>query len=395
LPFSSPAIQFPFSIAATQVPFSIPTTQVPFSIPATQVAFSIPVTQVPFSIPATQVPFSIPATQVPFSIPATKVPFSTHATQLSMSNRPIRDAPSAAKRPRTLSVPQRKKSSLVPATNSMTFVPHLSISSFLISPEEKREGQHLLSQALSYVTQKNVIEAENIGMLKPFKLLVAETSHASAEQSNIVYMDILDENADSDETMLQIAEKLLEDMHCCDHDGYVIVVGDGKTYDHLLKIKRVYGEPLKKLLIFPGDWHTLKNYQLVLMKIYYHCGLKEQAKASGFRAETLSSLEKCSNFKRTHYFLLSVWEATYRCMVKEYLQQSPLTNLSTRISNEVQHLQKHPAEILGSITIILNTCGFTDDFRTYTSRMAALDDTWKFWAQFVVEDCFAYISLWL
>jgi hypothetical protein len=29
--------------------------------------------------------------------------------------------------------------------------------------------------------------------------------------------------------MLQVAGKLLEDMHSCVHDGYVVVVGDGKT----------------------------------------------------------------------------------------------------------------------------------------------------------------------
>lgn len=61
----------------------------------------------------------------------------------------------------------------------------------------------------------------------------------NSEVSNIVYLDILDENADSDETMLQVAENLLEDMESIDHDGYVVVVGDGKTYDHLLNLKRL------------------------------------------------------------------------------------------------------------------------------------------------------------
>ena len=85
-------------------------------------------------------------------------------------------------------------------------------------------------------------------------------------------------------------------------------MGDGKTYQHLLNIKQQYGIALEKLIIFPGDWHILKNYQPILMKVYYQ----------GISA-TLKSLEACSNFKRTHIFLLQVWEAIYREMIHTYI----------------------------------------------------------------------------
>ncbi len=73
--------------------------------------------------------------------------------------------------------------------------------------------------------------------------------------------------------------------------GYVILVGDGKTYQHLIEVKNIYGVLFKKLLLYPGKWHILANFQPVLMKIYYYAGLKQLAQASGFRAETLRSLE--------------------------------------------------------------------------------------------------------
>ena len=76
----------------------------------------------------------------------------------------------------------------------------------------------------------------------------------------------------------------------------------------------MYGSDLDWLTPFIGDWHLLSNHQSVLMKVYYDAGIKELAESAGHRGETLTSIHRCSSFKRTHTFLLQAWEALYRHM---------------------------------------------------------------------------------
>ena len=92
-------------------------------------------------------------------------------------------------------------------------------------------------------------------------------------------MELVDENPESKQTMAQIAEDLTDTFGKGSQQGWVMLVGDGKTYKHLMSIKNQYGSALQKLL--PGDWNILKNFQPVLMKVYYHVGWRELAKSSG------------------------------------------------------------------------------------------------------------------
>ena len=53
-------------------------------------------------------------------------------------------------------------------------------------------------------------------------------------------------------------------MYTSEQSGYMLLTGDGKTYEHLMNVKRLYGDSLNKLLIFPGDWHTMLNFKDIL-----------------------------------------------------------------------------------------------------------------------------------
>ena len=65
---------------------------------------------------------------------------------------------------------------------------------------------------------------------------------------------------------------------------------------------------------------TVQLPESILMKVYFEVGLKDLARATRFRAETLASLVNASNLKRTHEFLMQVWETMmYRHMFNPYV----------------------------------------------------------------------------
>ena len=216
------------------------------------------------------------------------------------------------------------------------------------------------------------------------------------QASHVHYMELINENHDSDKTMSLVAEEALEKFEEKVQEGWIVLVGDGKTYQHLMNIKTMYGKALDKLLIFPGDWHILKNFQPVLMKLYYNTGLRELAKISGFQGATLTSLEGCSNFKCTYQFLLQVWEALYKEMLNVYITNTDSKNIfeSARciIATAIQESQTTDSIALRSKQL-LNDSNVYNKFLNFAQQQ--MDDTWKLWVQFLFHDCYCYINLYL
>ncbi len=84
----------------------------------------------------------------------------------------------------------------------------------------------------------------------------------SPNKTSIVYFKVLDEKCDDKETLLSI----INDLYTV--KTHVILEGDQATYERLHSIRVEYGNESKWLIVFLGDWHFLKNYQEVLLKIY-------------------------------------------------------------------------------------------------------------------------------
>ena len=133
---------------------------------------------------------------------------------------------------------------------------------------------------LAVIQRKAAQECVNM-VIGDFRQFLRSSDNNKVERSKVHYLELIDENPDSDEAMLRVTEDLLDKFSTNSHQDWIVLVGDGKTYQHLMRIKYQYGEALQTVLLFPGNWHILKNFQEVLMKAYYSAGLKEIAMKSG------------------------------------------------------------------------------------------------------------------
>ena len=61
------------------------------------------------------------------------------------------------------------------------------------------------------------------------------------------------------------------------------------------------------------------NLPKALMKPYFDAGLKQLAKKAGYPTATIQA---CSQFKRTHCFIIEEWEAIFLAMFHMYLENA-------------------------------------------------------------------------
>ena len=186
---------------------------------------------------------------------------------------------------------------------------------------------------------------------------------------------------------------------------HLLVVGDPKTFDLLQSIKGEYAGHLEWLCPFPGDWHILYNFQKALMKVYSDAGLKQLGEVSGHRAETLTSLVLCTNFKRTHNFLSQVVQAFYSFFLNLYNSVPDITNVLERVNSVLTSVIDEFASISEDHQVPAFSVFAQDQFSalpaSYTYQgfhifirdLCTKQDTIKFWYQFVFEDCFSYMAL--
>ena len=174
---------------------------------------------------------------------------------------------------------------------------HLSPSDLKETHAEISEWTDFTLNMTKYGFSKSSFQNDNFILpgLKTFFSIPEE----STEKSQFTSLAILDESADSKETVLKVVNILHEKFQVGICTDFVLIVGDGKSYDHLIKLKSEYGSNLDWVLPYPDDWHILKNVLQVFIKIYFDAGLKELA-SKHHRGTTLKVLTECSKFAITH-----------------------------------------------------------------------------------------------
>ena len=151
------------------------------------------------------------------------------------------------------------------------------------------------------------------------------------------------------------------------------------------------------------------------MKIYADAGLVQLGTISSHRAETLTTLIKCSSFRRTHNFLLQTYEAFYRFFISLYIAQLECSSTvslegTPNYRNKIETLLLNLIHYFASISSPEQLQDFREkvsdtfekelhisfgEFSTFKKDLTQKQDTIKFWYQFIVVDCFAYLRLYV
>ena len=188
----------------------------------------------------------------------------------------------------------------------------LAIQAVRISREEDEAAKNMDSRIHAYMVKR--VRGEKMPGLKDS--LVASFPSQHCERSLTATVGILPDSVENTDTVKSILDRLHSLYKIGSRADYHVVVGDRKVFSTLQKLKKQYGTELDWLKPYPGDWHWLKNFQPVLMKVYFHVGLKDLAEQAGYKGSNLTALQTCSNFKHTHVFLLEVFEALYLHVLK-------------------------------------------------------------------------------
>ena len=277
------------------------------------------------------------------------------------------------------------------------FTSQISLEDFTTNQEEEQTLADFQRDVNMYMTYRHVVynqsQEECFIDIKSLFSLIRPTS---TQISEVQYIEVLDTVADKQDTVTAILDNLYHDQILSRQMQYVIVEGDAKIYEIMQNIKYQYGMEFRWLVPYPGDWHLLKNYQVPLMKAYFDAGLKELANSCGY---PLLSIQACSQFKRTHLFIMEVWESFYRFMLTIFISSQP-TSVSSDFVKSIYDSITDSSSILEVLqhTIVTTTDSrsiFYEQFKLFLQLKSQKCQSWKFWVQFVFRDALAYVGLYL
>ncbi|XP_071796281.1 uncharacterized protein [Asterias amurensis] len=285
----------------------------------------------------------------------------------------------------------------------------LSFDKFGLSSLEENEVLNLDQEMFSYIVQRYPsLTGKSQLSIPGFKCKLSLKSQPRCEQSKFNYLYVLNEKADSAETLKKMLGLLYKSYGVGTLINHLVIAGDGATVKLLSEIKIEYGTSLAWVIPYLGDWHVLKNFQEVIMKIYWDAGLKEVAKIN-HKQGTLQRLQSCASFKMTHRFFMQVYESIYAYQLQVFMEHR-INNHDTSmctLSNDdivsalcifISDLKDCESDCTSFVEADHNVTTslimpFMADFEIFYSEMCEKFETFRFWHRFLREDCFSYIQL--
>ena len=130
------------------------------------------------------------------------------------------------------------------------------------------------------------------------------------------------------------------------------------------------------------------------MKPYFDMGLRQLAHTSGY---PVAAIQSCSQFKRTHHFLMEAWQAFYQVMVQRFLEYDTESgNYTHTLTDIVQDCVLYiKTDVTNFRTKLIKLrqriqeASYSKTFQSFLCMMEEKDLNWKFWKQFVFVDALA------
>ncbi|XP_064384664.1 uncharacterized protein LOC135333611 [Halichondria panicea] len=323
----------------------------------------------------------------------TKRVYSTRSPIKSPQPKKLRRSRTGAIR--ALSASEESSNTIYTHVQSTETTP-LSMNDFGLKLNEESALKKFQNIAGNYILLKVACTAHATPLIDFQAYFSLSSNICSVERSNIIYYNVLDQKCDDNETVLSIINDLYNKFIATKKQALIFLEGDQVTYARIQSLKAEYGSDLAWLIPFPGDWHILKNYQEVLVKIYFDAGLVDIGKCSGYN--TPNSIT--SNFKRTHHFLMEAWESMYRLLFSIFLEKGNVpTDFLHTASEMVQNLPPSETQesALRNINQLLEDlqekCNVLQLFDEYIQKRESENKTVKFWIEFIFRTCVGYIAL--
>ena len=333
----------------------------------------------------------------------------THCSASPVAKRPKKPSFSKSTKP---DIPNVEKPAKLGTPNSAfkTYVKdQVTLDRFEISVEEEGVAKRFEAQLFLYVLERYT-SVSNLASIKipGLKCKLALENPTHCEASNFKYMCVLDEKADRPETIESVCADMYNKFKINDEINHLIVAGDAATYEIINRVKAANGGFYDWVIPYLGDWHILKNAQEVLMKLFWDAGVKYIPKTTPMQT-TLKNLKSCSNFKKTHRFLLQIYESMFMYQLRTFFEFKQMSDSSynpddailsvivdvvnslTRSEGcfDVDEFLDKQAKVMGRVD------KFRCDFNTFCEEMSSKFETFRFWDRFLREDCFGYIELWI